>query len=487
VLRYFIMAMKTFLLYALLGLTLGLGACERRTLQVRHVLERAAALSEAEQYQDAARLYQKALALDPQCEEAALQVALIFDDCLKDKSNAVVAYEHYLTIAKNDAARAKAQQWLASARQAETVPAPASETMVAPTTADRRATAEQLTLKEQQFEEMRRQLIERYETRLGALNAELGAAQTRLQQMERLLAVDATVTNATYVPTLLARLASNEFVIADLQEKIALQERPAPAPQMDEQAKIAALQRQLEYAQARARLSDSYIASNVALTLACATLTRTVATLEEQRTERGDLALQADTNDLSSLQRTLAAYTKPGTDDGEMLPTGLRELQQQYQSLRQKYLDEVEYRRKLGNMVVRLQNEGGPAVRAQTTTPAPSAARGTPARPSVTVQPLPGARPVATASVRVPSAAPAPRSASARPAPAPLEPVTFAMTDAHASTARRTYAVQAGDSLMKIARDMYGDASLWTKLFYENRDTLDRPNQLRVGQVLRVP
>jgi nucleoid-associated protein YgaU len=61
------------------------------------------------------------------------------------------------------------------------------------------------------------------------------------------------------------------------------------------------------------------------------------------------------------------------------------------------------------------------------------------------------------------------------------------MTDARPGAVRRTYAVQAGDSLMKIARDMYGDASLWTKLFYENRDTLDRPNQLRVGQVLRVP
>jgi len=486
VLRYSIMAMKTIVLYALLGLTLVLGACERRTLQVRHVLERAAALSEAEQYQDAARLYQKALTLDPQCEEAALQVAFIYDDCLKDKSNAVVAYEHYLTIAKNDAARAKAQQWLMSARQAASMPAAAAETVAAPTTADRRNLAEQLALKDQQFEEMRRQLIERHETRVNALNDELTAAQTRLQQMEQVLAVDATVTNATYIPALLARLASNEFVIASLQERLALQELPTPPPQTDGPAKVAELQRQLEYAQARARLSDSYIASNVALSLECATLTRTLAALEEQRANHGGSVLQADTNDLMALQRTLAAYTKPNADDGEVLPTGLHELQQQYQSLRQKYLDEVEYRRKLGNMVVRLQNEGGPPLRSQTATPMPGAARVTTARVGGADQTFPHTQP-ATARVRVPSAAPAPRSVVARPVPATLEPVTLSMTDARSSTARRTYAVQAGDSLMKIARDMYGDASLWTKLFYENRDTLDRPNQLRVGQVLRVP
>lgn len=485
-LRYFIMAMKTFLLYAVLGLTLVLGACERRALQVRRVLERAAALSEAEQYQDAARLYQKALVLDPQCEEAALQVAFIFDDCLKDKSNAVVAYEHYLTIAKNDTARAKAQQWLASARQAECVPAPVAETVATPTAADRRKLTDQLTLKDQQFEEVRRQLIERYEARLSALNDELTAAQARVQQMERVLAVDATVTNATYVPALLARLASNEFVIAGLQEKLALQETPTPAPLADGQARLADLQRQLEYAQARARLSDSYIASNVALSLECASLTRALAAREEQRADQGGSARRADTNDLSTLQRTLAAYTKPAADESEVLPTGLRELQQQYQSLRQKYLDEVEYRRKLGTMVVRLQNEGG-AGRAQTPAPGPGGPRMTTARSGTAPQPLPGAHAPATANVRVPSAAPAPRSASARPAPAALEPVTLSMTDARPGAVRRTYAVQAGDSLMKIARDMYGDASLWTKLFYENRDTLDRPNQLRVGQVLRVP
>jgi len=480
------MVMKTFLAYAVLGLTLVLGACERRTLQVRHVLERAAALSEAEQYQDAARLYQKALALDPQCEEAALQVALIFDDCLKDKSNAVVAYEHYLTIAKNDAARAKALQWLASARVAEAVPADAAA-VAAATTADRRTLVEQMALKAQQYEEMRRQLIERHEMRLSALNDELTATKNRLQQMERLLAVDATVTNATYVPELLARLASNEFVIASLQEALALQALPKPPPQADGQATIVELQRQLEYAEARARLSDSYIASNVALSLECATLTRALAAFEGQRAARGELALQSDTNAVAALQRTLAAYTKPNADDGEVLPTGLREMQQQYQSLRQKYLDEVEYRRKLGTMVVRLQNEGGPAVRASMPTPTPGAARVTTARTSAAAPALPGARSLATVRVPVTAPAPAPRSAATRPVPATLEPVTLSMTGARPAAARRTYTVQAGDSLMNIARDMYGDASLWTKLFYENRDTLDRPNQLRVGQVLRVP
>jgi LysM repeat protein len=51
----------------------------------------------------------------------------------------------------------------------------------------------------------------------------------------------------------------------------------------------------------------------------------------------------------------------------------------------------------------------------------------------------------------------------------------------------RTYTVQSGDTLGKIAREMYGDASKYTKIFEANTPMLKDPNKIYPGQVLRIP
>ncbi len=60
--------------------------------------------------------------------------------------------------------------------------------------------------------------------------------------------------------------------------------------------------------------------------------------------------------------------------------------------------------------------------------------------------------------------------------PAPVE----------ASAAER-YTVQPGDSLSKIARQFYGDAGAYMKIFEANSDQLDDPNKIQVGQKLIIP
>jgi len=47
--------------------------------------------------------------------------------------------------------------------------------------------------------------------------------------------------------------------------------------------------------------------------------------------------------------------------------------------------------------------------------------------------------------------------------------------------------VKKGDTLWKIAEHYYGDGSLYTKIFGVNRDILDDPNVIKVGQKLRIP
>jgi hypothetical protein len=50
-----------------------------------------------------------------------------------------------------------------------------------------------------------------------------------------------------------------------------------------------------------------------------------------------------------------------------------------------------------------------------------------------------------------------------------------------------TYTVQPGDTLSRIAQQLYGNAQLWTLIFEANRDKLTNPSLLRVGMELRIP
>jgi nucleoid-associated protein YgaU len=49
------------------------------------------------------------------------------------------------------------------------------------------------------------------------------------------------------------------------------------------------------------------------------------------------------------------------------------------------------------------------------------------------------------------------------------------------------YVVKNGDTLSKIAKEHYGDASLYPQIFEANRDVLKDPNKIQVGQKLRIP
>ncbi len=56
-----------------------------------------------------------------------------------------------------------------------------------------------------------------------------------------------------------------------------------------------------------------------------------------------------------------------------------------------------------------------------------------------------------------------------------------------AAQTERIYEVAPGDTLGAIAQRFYGKASLYTRIFEANRDILDDPNLIKVGQKLRVP
>ncbi|HMX40009.1 MAG TPA: LysM peptidoglycan-binding domain-containing protein [Saprospiraceae bacterium] len=50
-----------------------------------------------------------------------------------------------------------------------------------------------------------------------------------------------------------------------------------------------------------------------------------------------------------------------------------------------------------------------------------------------------------------------------------------------------THTVQKGESLSKIAKHYYGDMMKYKQIFEANRNQLDDPDQIEVGQVLTIP
>ena len=55
------------------------------------------------------------------------------------------------------------------------------------------------------------------------------------------------------------------------------------------------------------------------------------------------------------------------------------------------------------------------------------------------------------------------------------------------AASQRSYTVKSGDTLSKIAKEFYGDANAYHRIFEANRDKLKDPNKIDVGQVLNIP
>jgi nucleoid-associated protein YgaU len=58
---------------------------------------------------------------------------------------------------------------------------------------------------------------------------------------------------------------------------------------------------------------------------------------------------------------------------------------------------------------------------------------------------------------------------------------------AGATGGTQSYTVKPGDTLSKIAKQYYGDANQYMKIFEANKDKLNDPNKIQPGQQLTIP
>jgi len=68
-----------------------------------------------------------------------------------------------------------------------------------------------------------------------------------------------------------------------------------------------------------------------------------------------------------------------------------------------------------------------------------------------------------------------------------IAPAQTQAAPAGGSSGGRTYTVQPGDTLSKIAKQFYGDANQYNRIFEANRDKLQNPDKIQVGQQLAIP
>lgn len=92
--------------------------------------------------------------------------------------------------------------------------------------------------------------------------------------------------------------------------------------------------------------------------------------------------------------------------------------------------------------------------------------------------PRPAAAPIVVEAPVTVEAAEAELTDEQLPTPADLEAAEFTS---------RTYTVEKGDTLSKIAKEMYGNAGKYPVIFEANQPMLKHPDQIYPGQVLRIP
>jgi len=76
---------------------------------------------------------------------------------------------------------------------------------------------------------------------------------------------------------------------------------------------------------------------------------------------------------------------------------------------------------------------------------------------------------------------------SSSTAPRADVPVTPSTAAPNVADREKTYTVVAGDTLSKIAKREYGDASKWHAIYEANKDTIKNPDLIYPGQTFKIP
>ena len=497
------------LVYILLILVLLVSACDKTAKDAQVLIERGKSLLAAGYPQEALESYQKAFLKDPNCSDAYLQTAILYDDYLNDQTNAINAYKNFLSISKNHAMNKKVQTWILKIQKENEEQ---TETTDDETLKVKRSNLQSnFPLKDNRFELLKEQLVERYEAKLEVLKNQ------NLENKEKIIALEnennilRNDLSKKEVLKFVDTISSNENLITNLKAKLE-EEKQKNKTSIKSlqflQNMILEFQNKHLSNSANVVIDNATSETNVLLMSEIKNLSSKLKTLELEKTEfeqnilsnkKHSLTQTFETysskkfeslinatnkivelerkiqfekqakqnliNDLLKTQKLNEAKTKQLTELNEKLKkteallekynedknqleeektsnvdweklfydrtVSLKNLKQNYDSLYKKYQIELNKNKIINQKILSIQNELSSFNNVDNS--------------------LKNNNP------------------------------------ANLKSYRGTYTVKRGDSLAIISRKIYGEANKWNVIYQANRDILNRPNELRIGQKLKIP
>ena len=151
--------LKTFLLFLL---ALALCSCDKGKMEASRLIEESQTLRDEGDKDQAKEKLLQATYLAPNYPEVYLELGILMDEYYHDTKEAIPYYEKFLTLSDNKEMREKVTAWLEDAKNGMALPFEAVNELSP-------EAKELLDKRTEQFETLRRQLIDRYESEIAKL------------------------------------------------------------------------------------------------------------------------------------------------------------------------------------------------------------------------------------------------------------------------------------------------------------------------------
>jgi len=490
------------LLLLLLILSAGCGPQGNKSTDL---VEQGVKYMESEQYDKALDLYKKAVKLDPESENAYLQMALLYDEYFGDKTNAVQAYIKYLKVSKNEINKKKVEKWITEATK--DIGKPKTPFSIGDSVAQDNSDSSYV-LREKQFDAIRHQLIDKYESKIDVLKNEIFNIKNKCAELSNENIILRSDNKNSQIAGLLNTIASNGTIIAALQAQIEADKREAYASMHSQktlQSIITNLQASLSLQSGRNNNVTELIKSNEFL----------FAENNELQNEMKDF-IQNDKLlkiQMAALKKKYAQINLSSRDSVTKKPTVplTPELLQAFENAK-KELIELKRRERFNRQERRKFIETISALRAQISNEGSNLKKTTKALEEVkqlkielnkerlavkrrekqlydrTLQLKKMQQSYLNLKKQYLSEVQKRQKINALVTDIKKETVDNAPTvSVPVSASKRKYTVKSGDSLMKISEKVYGDKNKYKIIYNANKATLEKANRLKVGQILIIP
>ncbi len=213
---------KIFLVFLMIVLT----GCGQKGNQSDDLVQQGVKCVEAGKYDEALELYKKAVVLHPDSDSAYLQMALLYDEYLDDKTNAISAYRKYLKISENEINKRKVEKWIKEATKDIST---AKNTFSIGDKLTSNNNDNEISIREKQFDAVRRHLVDKYESKIDDLKNKLFDLENQCAKLSNENITLRSDEKNSQIAAMLDTIASNESYIAALQTRIEADKREAHA------------------------------------------------------------------------------------------------------------------------------------------------------------------------------------------------------------------------------------------------------------------